>query len=108
MTVTTIKKPDTDPIVALLLTLFVIQIGHYVINGQQRKWLFCLLGVFIGGAIFVLPGLFMNVFSTVDACQTAERLKKGETIGENEYTLPLLYKIVKIVDSEATCSAVVD
>lgn len=34
---TTIKKPDADPLVALLLTLFVIQIGHFVINGQQRK-----------------------------------------------------------------------
>lgn len=50
----------------------------------------------------------MNVLRTVDAYQTAERLKKGETIGENEYTLPLLYKIVKIVDSEAICSTVVD
>ena len=108
MTVTTIKKPDADPTVALLLTLFVIQIGHYVVNGQQRKWLFCLLGVFVGGALCVLPGLFMNILSTIDAYQTAERLKKGETIGENEYTLPLLYKIIKIVDSEATCSAVVD
>lgn len=105
---TTIKKPDADPVVALLLTLFVIQIGHYVINGQQRKWVFCLLGVFVGSALCVLPGIFINVLSTVDSYQTAERLKKGETIGENEYSLPLLYKIIKIVDSEATCSAAED
>ena len=64
--------------------------------------------MFIGSALCVLPGIFINVLSTVDAYQTAERLKKGETIGENEYTLPLLYKIVKIVDSEAICSTVVD
>ena len=101
-----IKKPDADPIFALLLTLFAIQCGHYVINGQQRKWVFCLVGVLVGGALCVLPGIFMNVLSTIDAYQTADRLKKGETIGENEYSLPLLYNIIKLVDSEATCKTV--
>jgi len=101
-----IKKPDADPVIAMLLTFFVIQCGHYVINGQQRKWLFCFLGALIGVILCFLPGIFMNVLSTIDAYQTAERLKKGETIGENEYSLPLLYNIIKLVDSEATCKTV--
>ena len=40
----------------------------------------------------------------VRAYKTAERLQKGEEIGENEYTLPLLFKIIKIVDKQATCA----
>jgi hypothetical protein len=40
----------------------------------------------------------------VDAYQTAERLQSGEEIGEDEYSQPLLFKIISLVDKEATCS----
>ena len=52
----------------------------------------------------MLPGLVIGVLSIIDSYQTAERLQKGEEIGENEYTQPLLFKIMKLVDKEATCS----
>ena len=99
-----ISKPDANPILALLLTFFILQLGHLVINGQTRKWGMTLLTGIIGTILCCLPGIFIAVLSCIDAYQTAERLKSGESIPENEYTQPLLYKIVKILDKTATCS----
>ncbi len=101
----TIRKPDADPIVAALLTFFVIGIGHLLTNGQQRKWIFTLIAGIIGSFLCFLPGMLIGILSTVEAYQTAERLKNGEELGINEYSLPILYKIVKIIDSEATCKS---
>jgi hypothetical protein len=97
----TIKKPDANPIVAALLTWFVLGTGHLLINGQQRKWLFTLVCQLIGTVLCFLPGIVVGVFSIIDAYQTAERLQKGEEIDENEYTFGLLYKIVSIIDKTA-------
>ena len=99
----TISKPEANPIVALLLTAFVLGLGHLIVNGQQRKWLYTLLGSLVGTCACLLPGLVIAVFSIVDAYQTAVRLQSGETIGENEYTFAPLFKIVSFVDKEATC-----
>ena len=38
------------------------------------------------------------------AYQTAERLKNGEAIPENEYSQPMPFKIISMVDKTATCS----
>ncbi len=95
---------DANPVVALLLTWFIFGLGHLLINGQQRKWLFTLIAGIVGSFLCVLPGLVIGVLSIIDSYQTAERLQKGEEIGENEYTQPLLFKIMKLVDKEATCS----
>lgn len=99
-----IKKPDANPIVALLLTWFVFNLGHLVINGQQRKFIYTLIAIIVGYVLCILPGMVIAILSIIDAYQTAERLQKGEEIGENEYTFPLLFKIMKIVDKEATCA----
>jgi len=101
--VATIKKPDANPVVALLLSL-IWGLGHVVINGQQRKWLFILLAWFIGFILCVFPSVIVTIFSLIDAYQTAERLQKGEEIPENEYSFPLLYKVISIIDKTATCS----
>jgi hypothetical protein len=100
----TIQKPDANPVVAALLTWLVLGSGHYFINGQQRKWLFTLLTTFVGSLACCLPGIVLSVLSIVDAYQTAERLKAGETIPENEYSQPLLFKAARIFDKTATCS----
>jgi len=100
----TISKPDANPIVALLLTWWVLGLGHYIINGQQRKWLYTLGASFVGSIACCLPGIVISVLSIVDSYQTAERLKNGETIGENEYTNVQLFKIMRMVDKEATCA----
>lgn len=100
---TKISKPDANPIAAVLLTLFVFGIGHIVINGQTNKWVWTLVATLIGNILCVLPGILVAVLSAIDSYQTAERLKNGETIDENEYSNPMLYKICKILDKNATC-----
>src|SRR3954468_23869874 len=104
MTSGTIQKPDANPIAAALLTAFLLMSGHMIVNGQQRKWLFNILANFVGTLLCCLPGVVVLVLSVMDAHPTALRLQAGETIGENEYTNPTLYKIVKMLDSTATCS----
>jgi hypothetical protein len=101
----TIRKPDANPIVAAILTWFVLGLGHLIINGQQRKWIFTLIASIIGSICCVLPGIIIGVLSVIEAYQTAERLQKGEEIGENEYTNALLFKIVSKIDKEATLKA---
>jgi hypothetical protein len=102
----TITKPDANPVLALILTWFVLGTGHYFINGQQRKWLYTLIAGLVGTLLCCIPGIVIGICSIIDAYQTAERLQKGETIGENEYTFPLLFKIMSKVDKEATCTRV--
>jgi hypothetical protein len=100
----TISKPDANPILALLLTWFVLGLGHLIVNGQQRKWLYTLLAGLVGSIACCLPGIVIGIFSIVDSYQTAERLKGGETIPENEYSFVPLFKVMRIVDKTATCS----
>jgi hypothetical protein len=100
----TVQKPDANPIVSALLTAFVINIGHYLINGQQRKWLFSLLAILIGSVLCCVPGWIIAILSIIDSYQTAQRLQAGEAIGENEYTNPMLFKAVSFIDKTATCS----
>jgi biotin transporter BioY len=104
----TISKPDANPIVALLLTWFVLGLGHFLINGQQKKWIFTLVATFIGFILCYLPGLIIMIMSIADSYMTAKRLQSGEEIGEHEYSLPMLYKVCKIMHKEATCSAAVE
>ena len=99
---TTIKKPDANPIAAALLTWFIFGIGHVVINGQTNKWIMTLVMTLIGSLLCVLPGIVVGVLSVVDSYQTAERLKNGEEIPENEYSNELLFKICKVIDKKAT------
>ena len=99
----TISKPDANPIAALLLTLFVLGLGHLLVNGQQRKWIYTLVASLVGTCACILPGTVIAILSVIDAYQTALRLQAGETIGENEYTFAPLYKIISYVDKEATC-----
>jgi hypothetical protein len=100
-----VSKPDADPILALFLTLFVFNAGH-VYNGQiSAKWPVISLLTVVGMLLCYLPGLAILVLSIIDSYQTAQRLRAGETIGENEYSFSLLYSIAKFVDKTATCSA---
>jgi hypothetical protein len=101
----TIQKPDANPIVAVLLTAFLFGTGHWLINGQQRKWIMTLVAGIIGSILCCVPGMVVGVLSIIDSYKTAERLKNGETIGENEYTMPLLHKLVGYIDKTATCNA---
>ena len=81
-----------------------VRLGKVITNGQQRKWLFTLIAIIVGEFLCLLPGMVIWILSVIDAYQTAQRLQAGEEIGENEYSLPLLFKIMKLIDKEATCS----
>lgn len=98
-----IQKPDTNPVAAALVAVF-FDLGHLVINGQQRKWIFVTIAVHAGLLLCCLPGIVLRVLSVIDAYQTAQRLQAGEAIGENEYSQPLLFKIVSMLDKTATCA----
>ncbi len=100
----TVQKPDANPVVSALLTALIFNLGHYLINGQPRKWLFSLLAILIGYVLCCIPGVVIWVLSIIDSYQTAQRLQAGETIGENEYTNPTLFKAVSFIDNTATCS----
>ncbi|HVS71384.1 MAG TPA: hypothetical protein VHQ47_09035 [Phycisphaerae bacterium] len=98
----TIKKPDANPILALLLTWFLFGSGHFIVNGQQKKWIMTLVGGILGSILCCLPGMLIGILSIVDAYKTAQKLQSGREIGEHEYSIELLYKIMKYIYKDAT------
>ena len=98
-----ISKPDANPVLAAVLTWFAFGLGHMFVNGQTNKWIWIMVTSMVGMILCCIPGMVIGILSIIDAYQTAVRLKSGETIGENEYSFPLLYKICKKLDKNATC-----
>jgi hypothetical protein len=98
----TISKTGINPLLATILAI-VCRTGP-VYNGQTSKWAVLMLVEIVGYLLCVVPGVFIWILVIIDSYQTAERLKSGESIPENEYSLPLLYSIVRIIDATATCS----
>jgi hypothetical protein len=96
-----ISKPGANPVVAALLTWLVLGTGHWLINGQQKKWIMILVATLIGSILCCLPGTVIAILSIIDAYKTAVKLKSGKEIDENEYSMPLLFKIVKIIHKDA-------
>jgi hypothetical protein len=95
-----IKKPDANPIVAALLCL-VFGLGHLIINGQQKKWIMLLLGSIIGTILCCIPGWIIGIAGIFEAYKTAEKLKAGKEVDENEYSIEFLYKIMKYIHKDA-------
>jgi hypothetical protein len=96
-----ISKPDANPIVAALLTWFVLGTGHLIVNGQKTKWIKILIATLIGLVLCCLPGTVIGILSVIDAYKTAQKLQAGKEIDENEYSNELLYKIVSKLHKEA-------
>jgi hypothetical protein len=95
-----ITKPDANPVVALLLSL-VFQLGHFLINGQQKKWVMILVCWLLGHLACCIGGPIVAVFGLIEAYKTAVKLKAGKEIDENEYSFELMYKIAKYIHKEA-------
>ncbi len=95
-----ISKPDANPIVAALLCL-ILALGHFIINGQQKKWLMILI-ISIVSCCF---SPIILVLSMVEAYKTAEKLKAGKEIDEHEYSFGPMFKIAKFIHKEATLVA---
>ena len=98
-----ISKPDANPVLAAILTWFAFGLGHVIVNGQTNKWIWIMVTSMVGMILCCIPGMVISILSIIDAYQTAVRLKSGETIGQNEYSFPLLYKMCKFLDKKATC-----
>ena len=97
-----IRKPSANPIVALLLCMFVFNLGHLLINGQMKKWIFTIVAILVGYILCFLPGMVIAVLNLIEVYKTAQRLQAGEEIGENEYSFKPLFSIIKIIDKSAT------
>ena len=96
-----ISKPDANPIVALILTFFLFGTGHIIINGQKNKFIKGLIVWFIGSLLCCLPGAIVGILSTIDAYKTAEKLKAGKEIDENEYSFKPYFSVAKMLNKEA-------
>lgn len=94
-----ISKPDANPMVAALLCL-ILNLGHLVVNKQQKKWLMILICIVVLN-FTCCGGIIMLVLSIMDAHKTAQKLKAGKEIDENEYSVPLCFKIAKIIHKDA-------
>jgi hypothetical protein len=103
MSQNTITKPGASPILAAVCSVL-YGIGT-LYNGQTQKWPVLALLMWIGWMLCILPGVFLWVLGIIDTYQTAQRLESGESIPENEYSMPLLYKIVATIDKTATRSS---
>lgn len=96
-----IRNPNANPVVALLLNIFVLAgLGDMVI-GQNHKGIMVFLCALLGTCMCCVPGILVAVLSHVDVYLCAAALQRGETLGENEYKQELLYKIVKMIDKTA-------
>jgi len=124
----TVFRPGSDAASAWIISWFLLGAGHAIINGQQRKWAFNLLTLFLASIascilahivpltafgtskagfyavvlIWVFPMVFIHALYTIDAFKTAKRLREGRTIMEDEYSLLLLFGIVRFFDKLAT------
>lgn len=96
-----LRNPSTNPLVPLLMNIFVLVGSGNMIIGQTKKGLTLLAFSIVGMCMCCVPGVLMVVFSHVDVYMCAAALQKGETLGENEYRLELLYKIVSVIDKTA-------
>ena len=95
-----IRKPDANPIVAVLLC-FLLMSGIFFVNGQKTKWLVTLVAVVVGNFL-CCPGVIIAVLAMIDAYMTAEKLKQGQEIGEHEFSFEPCYKVMKLFYKDAT------
>ena len=95
-----ITKPDANPILALVLCIF-WGLGHMIVNGQKQKFIMGLVTWLIGTLLCCLPGTIIAILSIIDGYKTAEKLKAGKEIDENEYSFKPYYSVAKYLHKDA-------
>ena len=95
-----ISKPDANPVVALLLCL-ILQLGHLIINGQQKKWIMIIVCQLLGTLACCIGNPIIAILGIIEAYKTAQKLKAGREIDENEYSFAPMYKIAKFIHKDA-------
>src|SRR4051795_10759709 len=96
-----ITKPDANPILALILAFFLFGTGHLIVNGQKQKFIMGLVTWLISYVLCCFPGIIVGVLSTIDAYKTAQKLKAGKEIDENEYSFKPYYSVAKFLHKDA-------
>jgi len=84
----------------------VFSILGYILIGQTNKGIKVFLATLIGSFLCLIPGVVVAILALVDVYQVALAVKNDEEVDEAEYKNELLYKIVKMIDSEAICKTV--
>jgi TM2 domain-containing membrane protein YozV len=97
-----LQNSNINPIVPLLLNVFVLPGLGDMMLGQNQKGIMVILCSLVGICLCCVPGAAVIILSHIDVYMCAAALQRGETIGENEYRQELLYKIVKVIDKSAT------
>ena len=95
-----ISKPDANPVAAAILSLIIPGLGDLVINGQQKKFIMILV-CYLVLWLTCCGGLIMWISGILEAYKTAEKLKAGKEIDENEYSFKVTYTVCKIIHKEA-------
>ena len=97
-----ISKPDANPILAGVLSFFVIGLGHMIPNGQKNKFIKHIILQIIGTILCCLPGTIIGILGAIDAYKTAVKLKAGKEVDENEYSFKPYFSIASKLNKEAT------
>jgi len=90
-----------NPILAAVANFCCFSCLGYILLGQTKKGLLVLLSVFIGYFLCGIPGLVISVLGMIDAYKIAKAVQDGQQVGENEYKMELLYKIISVLDKSA-------
>ena len=86
-------KPDVNPIVPAVLNALTVGFAGYWMLGQKKK---ALVSLVAGLALsLVCVGLAVLPITAYDAYLLGEKLKNGDSIGENESALQWLNAVFK-------------
>jgi TM2 domain-containing membrane protein YozV len=81
-----------SPFLALILSFFFTGLGQ-VYNGNFRKGLYFIFGVWIGIFFFFFPGLIIMIWGLWDAYTDAEKVNRGEL----PFKEPTVWEIIGII-----------
>jgi hypothetical protein len=88
-----IRKPDANPIVIAVLNLFLFGGVGYLMIGQQKKGIMCIVGTLVLSCFGI--GVIVPWIAAYDGYLLGQKLQSGGEIGENENGLPFLNAIFK-------------
>lgn len=88
-----ITKPDTNPYVPAVLNLVLVGGGGYFMLGQQKKGVIAIICTVVFACMGI--GLIIPLITAYDAYLLGEKLKTGQSIGENENGLEFLNAVFK-------------
>ena len=69
------KKPQKNPVVALILSLILSGLGQFY-NGQYLKGILLLFAELVGFALFIIPGIIVWIFGMYDAYTSAKKINE--------------------------------